>query len=96
MVLHSGLSAERAARLVGLFYIGITVGRAVSGFMTTALGDARMIRLGQAVILAGCAALLLPIGWSVQTEPLPVPDWPSDGQRLCGHLPDAACIWRPE
>lgn len=67
MVLHSGLSAERAARLVGLFYIGITVGRAVSGFMTTALGDVRMIRLGQAVILAGCAALLLPISWSVQT-----------------------------
>ncbi len=67
MVLHSGLSAERAARLVGLFYIGITVGRAVSGFMTTALGDVRMIRLGQTVILAGCAALLLPISWSVQT-----------------------------
>lgn len=66
MVLHSGLSAERAARLVGLFYIGITAGRAACGFMTTALGDVRMIRLGQAVILAGCAALLLPVGWSVQ------------------------------
>lgn len=66
MVLHSGLSAERAARLVGLFYIGITAGRAACGFMTTALGDVRMIRLGQVVILAGCAALLLPVGWSVQ------------------------------
>ena len=66
MVLHSGLSAERAARLVSLFYMGITVGRAASGFVATAMGDVRMIRLGQSVILVGCAALLLPTSWSVQ------------------------------
>lgn len=66
MVLHSGLSAERAARLVSLFYMGITVGRAASGFVATAMGDVRMIRLGQSVILVGCAALLLPASWSVQ------------------------------
>ena len=66
MVLHSGLSAERAAGLVSLFYMGITVGRAASGFVATAMGDVRMIRLGQSVILVGCAALLLPTSWSVQ------------------------------
>lgn len=66
MVLHSGLSAERAAGLVSLFYMGITVGRAASGFVATAMGDVRMIRLGQSVILVGCAALLLATSWSVQ------------------------------
>ena len=66
MVLHGGLSAERAARLVALFYMGITVGRAACGFLTGALGDVRMIRLGQMVILAGIAALLLPAAWSIQ------------------------------
>ena len=66
LVLHSGLSAERAAQLVSLFYIGITVGRAACGFITTALGDVRMVRLGQGIILAGVVAMLLPSGWAAQ------------------------------
>lgn len=66
LVLHGGFSAEKAAAMAALFYIGITAGRALCGFMTGALGDVRMIRLGQAVILAGAAALLLPFAFAMQ------------------------------
>ena len=66
LVLHGGLSAERAAALAALFYIGITAGRAISGFVSGPLGDVRMIRLGQGIILAGAAALLLPSSFAMQ------------------------------
>lgn len=62
LVLHHGLSAKAAAGLAGLFYIGITAGRFLSGFLTLKLRDTQMIRLGQAVILLGIAALFLPFG----------------------------------
>ena len=45
-----------------MFFLGITAGRALSGFLTMKLSDAQMIRLGQAVIACGVAALLLPVG----------------------------------
>ena len=66
LVLHGGLTAGRAAALAALFYTGITAGRAACGFLTGPLGDVRMIRLGQGVILAGAAALLLPAAAAMQ------------------------------
>ena len=62
LVLHQGLSSETAASFAGCFYIGITIGRALSGFLTMKLNDVQMIRLGQGIILAGCLFLLLPFG----------------------------------
>ena len=62
LVLHDGLTAERAASFASLFCIGITLGRGISGFLTFRLSDTAMIRLGQGIILAGAAALLLPFG----------------------------------
>ena len=62
LTLVRGVEAETAAGYAGMFYLGITLGRAVSGFITFKLGDHQMIRLGQGVILAGIAALLLPAG----------------------------------
>lgn len=55
------LPAERAATLAALFYIGITAGRFLSGFLTEKLGDRGMIRLGAGVLACGIAALLLPV-----------------------------------
>ena len=46
-------SAELAAMLGSLFYIGITAGRLVSGFVSEKLGDKRLIRIGIAVMMAG-------------------------------------------
>lgn len=60
-MLTRGISAEMAASFGSLFFIGITAGRAVSGFLTMRFCDTTMIRLGQGVILLGIAALLLPL-----------------------------------
>ena len=51
-----------AARLASLFCLGITGGRALSGFITYRLNDRQMVRLGIAVIAAGLVCLLLPLG----------------------------------
>lgn len=62
LALYKGVPAETAAAYGGLFYIGITVGRALSGFVTMKLSDAQMVRLGQGITAAGLIALLLPLG----------------------------------
>ena len=61
-VMKDGVSPEEAASLASLFYIGMTVGRAVSGFLTIRFSDKQMIRLGQAGIGMGIAVMLLPLG----------------------------------
>ena len=62
LTLYRGVSAETAARFASLFYIGITAGRAVSGFLTMKLNDTGMTRLGQGLIGLGIFILLLPFG----------------------------------
>ncbi len=62
LVLQKGVSAETAASFASLFFIGITAGRAMSGFLTIKLNDTQMIRLGQGIIVVGVAAFLLPLG----------------------------------
>ncbi len=60
LTLFKSIPAETAARFAGLFYIGITVGRALSGFLTMKLNDVQMIRLGQGIIAAGIITMFLP------------------------------------
>lgn len=62
LVLRWGVTAEQAATLAGLFYFGITAGRAVSGFATFRFDDRQMVRIGQGILLAGIVLLILPIG----------------------------------
>lgn len=65
LVLNHGVDAETAASFASLFYIGITVGRAISGFLTMKFSDNKMIRLGLAIIGMGIVLMLLPFGqWS--------------------------------
>ena len=56
-----GIAADRAAGLAALFYIGITAGRFVSGFITDKLGDRKMILLGTCVLFCGIIALFIPV-----------------------------------
>ena len=58
--LYKGVPAETAASFASMFFIGITAGRALSGFITMKLNDTQMIRLGQALIAVGIAILLIP------------------------------------
>ena len=57
-----GLDAATAASWASLFYLGITVGRFLSGFLTMKFNDHQMIRMGQALIAVGIALVFLPAG----------------------------------
>ena len=57
-----GIDAGTAARWASLFYVGITIGRGVCGFLTMKINDQNMIRLGQALIAAGIVLILAPLG----------------------------------
>ena len=65
LVLQHGFDLEIAASYASLFFIGITVGRAVSGFITMKLNDKQMIYLGQVIILIGIILMCLPFGHQV-------------------------------
>jgi len=62
LVFYKGMSPEVVASLASLFFVGITVGRALSGFLTIKLNDRKMIRLGETIILVGVVMLLIPYG----------------------------------
>lgn len=62
LVLHAGLTAETAAAFASLYYLGITIGRAISGFITFKLNDVAMVRLGYTIMAIGLAGILLPLG----------------------------------
>ena len=55
-----GVSKDEAAALGSLFFIGITAGRFLSGFISDRLGDNRMIRIGTGIALCGVLLIVLP------------------------------------
>lgn len=65
LVLQHGFDLEVATSYGSLFFIGITVGRAISGFITMKLKDKEMIYLGQGIILIGIIIMCLPLGHQV-------------------------------
>ena len=61
MVLHKGVPEVVAASYASMFFIGITVGRFFSGFLTMQFNDKQMIRMGMAVLAIGVLVLFLPL-----------------------------------
>ncbi len=55
-----GATKEQAAAFGALFFIGITAGRFLAGFISDKLGDNKMVRLGAGIALCGVACLVLP------------------------------------
>ncbi len=62
MHLHNDVSEVTAAGLASIFFIGITVGRLINGFLTIKFTDTQMIRMGQVLLVIGSLLLLLPFG----------------------------------
>ena len=62
LALYKGVPADTAAFFASMFFIGITAGRALNGFLTIKFTDTQLIRMGQGVILSGICAMLLPLG----------------------------------
>ncbi|WP_437795686.1 MFS transporter [Mitsuokella multacida] len=58
--LSKGISAEQAASFGAMFFIGITVGRAINGFLAMRMHDESMIRMRQVLILLGIVTVMLP------------------------------------
>lgn len=56
------MSAETSASLAALYYLGITLGRAVNGFLTVRFTDRQLVRLGMAGITLGLLVMLVPLG----------------------------------
>lgn len=57
-----GVSEAAAASCGALFYLGITIGRAISGFMAMRLLPRQMVRIGQGLLIAGCVLMMIPAG----------------------------------
>ena len=62
LVLDRGMDATAAAGFAGMFYLGITLGRFVNGFIAMKLSDHTMIRMGLGIIGIGLVLLLIPGG----------------------------------
>lgn len=60
LTLYKGVPAETAAFFGSMFFLGITIGRAVCGFLAMKLNDTQMVRLGLGIIAVGGVAMLLP------------------------------------
>lgn len=59
------ITERRAAAFASLFFIGITFGRFVGGFLMDKLGDRNMIRLGAVILTVGIIGLLLPVEYEI-------------------------------
>ena len=60
LVVHRGMNPQTAASWTSLFFLGITVGRLLSGFAANRMSNKSMIRLGQSLIMFGALLLFIP------------------------------------
>lgn len=65
LVFERGFEIDQAARLTSLYYLGITIGRFFSGFLTVHFTNRQLVYLGQGVIALGLALLFLPTSATV-------------------------------
>ena len=60
LTLSRGVERSTAAFFASMFFLGMTIGRGVNGFLTVKFDDKTLIRMGAAVIGLGVGAMLLP------------------------------------
>jgi len=60
LVHHRGMSPEAVAPYAANIYLGITIGRFISGLIANKVGDRNMIRTGIAIMFAGIGMVALP------------------------------------
>lgn len=65
LVIYCGLSEGKSASFVSLFFMGITIGRMLNGFLSVRFSNNQLIRIGEGMIAVGCVLLLLPLGQTV-------------------------------
>lgn len=65
LTLHKGVPTETAAAFASIFFIGITAGRLLNGFLTIKFNDRQLIWGGEFIIFTGIVTMLLPVGKTV-------------------------------
>ncbi len=60
LVLQRNMALDQATSWASLYFIGITIGRAISGFVTMKLNDSQMIHLGEAIMAIGFVIMIIP------------------------------------
>lgn len=66
LVVKNGLSVESAAKWVSLYYLGITLGRFLAGFISMKLNNKQMIRVGQIIAIGGAILLIVQLPNNLQ------------------------------
>lgn len=61
LVVQRSVAEVTATGYASLFFIGITLGRAVNGFLTMKFTDSQLIHMGEAMIAGGIALVILPV-----------------------------------
>jgi fucose permease len=61
LVYHRGVGVESAALFASFFFIGITVGRFLTGTVSNRLGDRKMTAIGLTLVVVGICAVWLPL-----------------------------------
>ena len=56
-------SPETASAYASMFYIGVTLGRFINGFLAMKLGDKFLIRTGASIIAVGIVLMLMPFNY---------------------------------
>lgn len=65
LVINRNINPETAAAYTSLFYLGITAGRFLCGFIANKAGDRNMIKIGITVMLFGIFAVWLPVEYEM-------------------------------
>lgn len=58
---YKGFSVEVSAGFAALFFLGITFGRFLCGFVSDKIGDKKLIRMGFIVIISGIILIMVPM-----------------------------------
>lgn len=61
LVNAKGSAADTAARMVTFYYIGLALGRFLSGVLAGRLHSRQLVKIGQTILLAAIASLFLPL-----------------------------------
>lgn len=64
LVEYRGLDSQLAAKFASLFFLGITFGRFLGGFIADKMGDKLLIRWGIIIIMIGTILIGIPVGGS--------------------------------
>ncbi len=56
-----GMAVDKAAQMITFYYVGVTLGRFLSGLLSTRVSSWRLVYIGQGILLAAILLIVLPL-----------------------------------